>query len=265
MAPRNQLKDRYRRMLDNVADAAIKSRRQPEEIIPVAVTKYASPDQVRQLIELGHQDLGESRVQQFQQRVAMANEFIARHKILSGSRKAEPPDRIRWHMVGHVQRNKVKPLLPIVRLIHSVDSLRLTEELQAQAAKADLDVDFLLQVNVAGEKQKSGLSLPAVPHVAEQIQTMFNLRLRGLMMMAPQAEDPEECRPWFSRCAELFHEMRRDGHYGKDFNLLSMGMSNDYQVAIESGANMVRIGTALFGDADPPTINCNTRQQKVTR
>ncbi len=247
MTLRNPLRDRYNEVMDRIAQAAERCDRPASDVVAVAVTKTASPDQIRQLIDLGHRDLGENRVQQLQQRVAMTEEFLARRRMMAGAPKNEP---VRWHMIGHLQRNKVKPILPLIKLVHSVDSLRLAEELQAQAVKADLDIDILLQVNISGEESKQGLTLPAVPHMAEQIHTMMHLRLRGLMTMTPLTDNPEDARPIYTRLGELFQEMSTDSTYNENFNLLSMGMSNDYEVAIECGANVVRIGRALFGDGE---------------
>ena len=131
------LKERYRRVTERVAEAAERSGRRSSDVIVVAVTKTATPEQLRQLIELGHQDFGENRLQQLTRRVAMSEEFLARHHAMTSSRRAEVPGRIRWHMIGHLQRNKVKAVLPLVALIHSVDSLRLAEEIQTQAARQD--------------------------------------------------------------------------------------------------------------------------------
>jgi pyridoxal phosphate enzyme (YggS family) len=245
MSLRNPLRERYNEVMNRVGEAAGRVDRSANSVMMVAVTKNASPDQVRQLIDLGHQDLGENRVQQLQQRVAMTEEFMARRRMMAGAPKTEP---IRWHMIGHLQRNKVKPVLPLVRLVHGVDSLRLAEEIQAQAVKADIDVDVLLEVNVSGEESKNGLGLPAVPHMAEQLNTMMHIRLRGLMTMAPLVEDPEEVRPVYTRLFELFQEMSLDSIYNENFNILSMGMSNDFEVAIECGANVIRVGRALFGE-----------------
>jgi hypothetical protein len=248
MVTRNQLKDRYGRLNERIAAAAERSGRRASDIMTVAVTKLASPTQIRQLVELGHQDLGESRVQQLQQRAATLEEFLSRHRMLSGGRKSTMPAHVRWHMIGHLQRNKVKPTLPLVKLIHSVDSLRLAEEIQTHAARADRDVEVLLQVNASGESQKFGLAPPAVPHLAEQIMTMLHVKVRGLMTIGPLDDDPESARPAFERAAELFNEMKTDGHYGRDFNILSMGMSEDFEIAIECGANLLRIGKGLFGE-----------------
>jgi hypothetical protein len=246
MVSRNQLKDRYRQLMDKVGEAAVRSGRKPSDILTVVVTKSASPDQVRQLMELGHQDLGENRVQQLQQRIAMTEEFLSRAKMMGG--KPGMATSVRWHMIGHLQRNKVKPLIGLVKLVHSVDSLRLAEEIQAQASRLDKEVDVLLQVNVAEEPQKFGLAPPAVAHLAEQIGTMLHLRLRGLMVMAPNTENTDEVRTVFMRAKEMFNEMHASDLYGEQFNILSMGMSQDYEIAIECGANMIRVGRAVFGE-----------------
>lgn len=249
MATRDALRDRYHEVLDRIGEAAGRVNRAPESVICVAVTKYASPDQIRRIVELGHQDLGESRVQQLQQRVGMIQEFISRRQMLGPDADAKLPEEVRWHMIGHLQRNKVKPILPLVKLVHSVDSLRLVEELHTQAARADREAEILLQVNIADEKSKHGLAPAAVPHVADQLQTMVHLKLRGLMTMAPYSDNPEDSRDTFQRCAELFSDIRNTGRLGKDFNILSMGMSNDYEVAIECGANLVRVGRGIFGES----------------
>ena len=250
MASRTELRDRYRRVMDRVAQAAERSGRRADDVLVVAVTKTASPDQIRQIIEMGHQDLGENRVQQLIQRVATIDEFVNRHHKLTAPRRGEMPERIRWHMVGHLQRNKVKTVLPLVKLIHGVDSLRLVEELQVQAAKLDRDVDVLMEVNIAGESSKDGVAPAAALHLAEQIDTMLHVRLRGLMVMAPMTDDPEAVRPIFKRASELLDDIRKEGLSGGQFNILSMGMSDDFEVAIECGANIVRIGRAIFGEGD---------------
>lgn len=249
MAARDQLRDRYKAVMEQVAAAAQRSGRRAADIMVVAVTKTASPDQIRQIVEMGHQDLGESRVQHLQQRSAMIDEFLARHRIISGPRKL--PSGVRWHMIGHLQRNKVKAVLPLVKLVHSVDSLRVAEEIQSQANRVDRDVDVLLQVNITGEESKAGLAAPAVSHVAEQVQTMLHLKLRGLMTMGPLTEDQELTRDVFQRTAELFNDMKTTGNFGREFNILSMGMSDDFDLAIEAGANLVRIGRKFFGEAAP--------------
>ncbi len=249
------LKERYQLTMERVARAAERSGRRASDILVVAVSKYAELDDVRELIEMGHRDFGESRPQQLSQRVAMISEWIGRRERFTETAKAPPVDPVsgtasgdvRWHMIGRLQRNKVRKLLPDVRLIHSVDSMRLAEELQMAALKREAEVDGLLQVNVAGEDSKTGLTPPAAPHVAEQIDTMTFLRLRGMMMMAPLVENAEETRPVFEMAKAIFDDIRTLELCEGKFNILSMGMTNDFEVAIESGSNCVRIGSAIFG------------------
>jgi pyridoxal phosphate enzyme (YggS family) len=159
-------------------------------------------------------------------------------------------------MIGHLQRNKAKKVLEICRLIHSVDSLRLAEEIQALTVKREQPIDVLLQVNISGEERKSGCVPAAAIHLAEQIDTMVNVRLRGLMTMGPNSPKPEDARWSFARCRDLFHEICDAGIAAGHFNILSMGMSGDFEVAIEEGSNLVRIGSSIFGeptgDAPPP-------------
>jgi pyridoxal phosphate enzyme (YggS family) len=207
-------------------------------------------DQSRQLIELGHVDLGENRAQHLAQRAAQVDEFLQRHRQLNRGKARRVPEQVRWHMIGHLQRNKVRKLLPTVRLIHSVDSLRLAEEIQSAAGKREEPVEVLVEVNVVGDRGKYGVAPAAARHLIEQMETMINLRPRGLMCMAPLVEDPQETRPVFEQCRELLEDVRRSGVVSERFDILSMGMSNDFEVAIECGANIVRVGTAIFGEPE---------------
>ncbi len=247
------LAQRFEAVRERIAASAHRSGRRPEDIILVAVTKTASMEQVRELIELGHVDFGESRVQHLVQRSAQVDEFLGRKRELpkapSGGGVADARPNPRWHMIGHLQRNKVRRVLPIARLIHSVDSLRLAEEIQVAAAKREEPVEVLVQVNTSGEMSKYGVAPPAAIHLVEQIESMIALKARGLMCMAPLSESPEVARQAFERCRELFEDIAKSGVAGDRFNILSMGMSNDFEVAIECGANIVRVGSAIFGDA----------------
>jgi len=245
------LRQAYGRVTDRLAQAAARRGRRPEEILLVAVTKTATPDQSRFLVEQGHKDFGESRVQHLAQRVAQLEEFLSRKRTLGSASTNENPTsvtEVRWHMIGHLQRNKVKAVVPLVKLIHSVDSLRLAEELQAHGMRHETAIDVLLQVNTASEPNKYGVAAPAAGHMAEQIDTMTFLNLRGLMCMAPYSDDPEHSRPSFRRAAELFEEIKTSDLVDDQFNILSMGMTNDFEVAIEEGANVVRVGRAIFGE-----------------
>lgn len=265
------LKGRLLEVRQRIAAAAKKTGRSGESVVLIAVTKHAEPDQIRELIKLGQADLGENRVQQLLQRAAIIDEWLARHRSMPGVRwqpagapdplLAGPkrdtagsgiggglPQAVRWHMIGHLQRNKARKAIDVVRLIHSIDSLRLAEELQGVALKREKPVEVLLQVNCSLEAQKYGCAIAAAPHLVEQMETMVHVQCRGLMTMAAHTEDPEKARGTFARCRELFDEIRASGGVPARFNILSMGMSNDYEVAIEEGSNMVRVGTALFGE-----------------
>ncbi len=246
------LEDRYTEVKQRVAEAAQRSGRSPSSVYLIAVTKFAEPEDIRELIELGHRDFGENKVQQLSQRASVINEWFDRmrlHPRVAGEHGSfDPSTPVRWHMIGHLQRNKVRKIADLVRLVHSVDSLRLAEEIQQIANKLDREIDVLLQVNVSGEESKFGVPIAAAAAIAEQIDTMINVRVRGLMTMAPLSKDPDAVRPHFVRCRELFDDMATQGVGEGHFDLLSMGMSGDYEVAIEEGANLVRVGSAIFGE-----------------
>jgi pyridoxal phosphate enzyme (YggS family) len=242
MAKRSPLAEKLQEVRDRIAAAAAKAKREPAEVTLIAVTKTAGPEQIREALQLGVTDLGESRVQQLTQRAAQLNEFLARRHGEGGY-----PEKVRWHMIGHVQRNKVKPVLPLVSLIHSVDSLRLAEELDVQAAKLGRKVSLMLQVNASEEAQKHGVAVGAAVHLAEQIDSMPNLQLVGLMTMAPLEARESDVRQCFTRTREIFEELRWHKIGGSNLRHLSMGMSNDFELAIQEGATMVRIGSLLFG------------------
>jgi pyridoxal phosphate enzyme (YggS family) len=181
VAKRSPLAEKLDDVKDRIEKACAKARRDPKEVTLIAVTKTAAPEQIREVLQLGVGDLGESRVQQLIQRSAQLNEFHQR-RVSSGD--AAVSDKLRWHMIGHLQRNKIKAILPIVSLIHSIDSLRLAEELEVQATKAGKRQPVLLQVNASEESQKSGVAVGAAVHLAEQIHSMPSLALMGLMTMA---------------------------------------------------------------------------------
>ena len=192
------LQDRYKKVMEGVAAAAVKARRSPREVTLVAVTKSASPDSIRQLIDLGHRDLGESRVQQLQQRAAQLEEWLTRQVHRKDRPPLPAPGSVHWHMIGHLQRNKVRSVLGLCHMIHSVDSLRLAEEIQDEAQRlntaspappppvqragsapvhASKGIEVLLEVNVAGEGSKFGVAVGAAIHLAEQIDTMDDIQM----------------------------------------------------------------------------------------
>ncbi len=242
------LRERWESVRSRIAAAAKRSGRKPESVLLVVISKSASLDQIRELIGLGQVDFGENRVQQLQQRAAAVEEFVSRRRELGGGAAAP----VRWHMVGTLQRNKVRKCLEIARLIHSVDNLRLAEEIQAAAMKRPEPVEVLVEVNIAGEKSKQGVAPAAARHLVDQLETMVNLRVRGLMCMAPLDGGLDAARAAFDRCRELHEEIRASAAGGGRFDILSMGMSADFEVAIECGANLVRVGSAVVGAPAQP-------------
>ena len=246
MAKKSPLSEKLDEVRDKIAAAAAKAKREPAEVTLVAVTKTAAPEQIREIVQLGVSDIGESRVQVLTQRAAQMNEQLQR-RMTHGDAASKGGEKIRWHMIGHLQRNKVKAVLPLVGMIHSIDSLRLAEEIDAQAAKLGKRIPVLMQVNAGEEPQKHGVAVGAAVHLAEQIDSMPNLQLAGLMTMAPLDAPEAKVRQSFSRTREIFEELRWHKIGGSSLRHLSMGMSNDFEMAIAEGATMVRVGSLLFG------------------
>jgi pyridoxal phosphate enzyme (YggS family) len=226
---------------DKIASACARAGREPNEVKLVVVTKAAPIETVKQVISLGFADLGENRVQQLKKVAGEIEIFLQDEKD-----KTELPEKVRWHMIGHLQRNKVRQVLPIVHMIHSVDTLRLAEEIDETAQKLGLCPKILLQTNTSNEPQKYGVAVGAATHLAEQIMTLPNVKLVGLMTMAPLTLNKDVARACFARAYELFMEIRGEKIAGPEFTELSMGMSQDYEIAIEEGATILRIGSAIF-------------------
>ncbi len=240
---KRKLQENLKAVEQRIADACLRANRKPDEITLVSVTKSVPFDVIRTMVELGMQCLGENQVQELTKRAAMMQEWLnRRHRDATAPMLKRP----RWHMIGHLQRNKVKTLLPWIEMIHSVDSLRLAEEIDAQASKIDRVIPILLEVNASGESAKKGVAVAAATHLAEQIQTLPHINVHGLMTMAPLTEDEGVIRHTFERTRELFDEVVSLRICGPQFTELSLGMSSDFEIAIEFGATFVRIGSALF-------------------
>lgn len=231
-----KIAERIRRVRGDIAAACERVGREADEIKLVVVTKSAPFEAVEEVIRLGCRDLGENRVQQLRRVAAQVDE-------LQGLKTNEP---VRWHMIGHLQRNKVRQVLDLASLIHSVDTLRLAEEINSSAAKLGLRPNVLLQVNTSNEPQKYGVPVGAAIHLAEQLETLSNLNLMGMMTMAPLTRNQDVIRSCFVRARELFQEIRSERVAGPGFTELSMGMSGDYVIAVEEGATILRIGSAIF-------------------
>ena len=212
------------------AEAAERAGRNPEDILLCAVTKTHTAEEINEAIRAGVTDIGENKVQE----------------ILDKYDKVLP---VRWHMIGHLQTNKVKYILDKVCLIHSVDSFRLAEEINRRAAQHGIVMDILVQVNAACDEAKFGVDMDAAEILVREIlENCSSIRVRGLMTIAPYAENPEEIRPYFHQMRQLYDRLARDiSHPSMDFKYLSMGMSNDRIVAVEEGSTVILVGTAIFG------------------
>ena len=198
-----------------------------EEIILVAVTKNHGVDLMREAIDAGAKNIGENRVQEAAEKFQILNRKVTRH------------------LIGHLQTNKVKLAVKLFDLVESVDSVHLATALDKAAMQIEKIQDVLIQVNIAREIQKSGALLEDLDSLISSVDSLKNLRLRGLMMIAPNFQDVEECRPLFKQMRKLFDELKTSR---ENFDFLSMGMTHDYKIAVEEGANVVRIGTAIFGE-----------------
>ena len=212
--------------------AAEKSGRTGEDVLLVAVTKLHSPEEINEAIDAGVTDIGENKVQE----------------ILDKYDKVKP---VRWHLIGHLQTNKVKYIIDKVCLIHSVDSLHLAKEIDKRAAQHDLTMDILVQVNSAEEESKFGVTTEETDQLIEDIaQQCPNVRIRGLMCIAPFEENPDDAKPYFAQVKKIYDKYAAKKTDRIDFSYLSMGMTNDFEAAKEEGSNLIRVGTAIFGYRD---------------
>ncbi|MEG0391766.1 MAG: YggS family pyridoxal phosphate-dependent enzyme [Anaerovoracaceae bacterium] len=201
----------------------------PEDVLLVAVTKTHTAEEMNVAIEEGVTDIGENKVQE----------------ILDKYEKVKP---VRWHMIGHLQTNKVKYIIDKVCMIHSVDSLKLAKEIDKRAAQHSLTMDVLIQVNSGKEENKFGTSAEETETLIEEIlDTCPNLKIKGLMCVAPIVEELDEVRPYFREVKAQYDKLKNICHKNLECEVLSMGMSHDYRVAIEEGSNLVRVGSAIFG------------------
>lgn len=242
----NRLKANVEAVRGRIAGASARARRSPSDVRLVAVTKSVEPPLVRALSSLDIVDVAENRVQQLVSRAAELGDSPRRlvDAPIAGGR--------RWHMIGHLQRNKVKPLLRRCRVVHSVDSQRLLSEISAQATAIGATIDLLLEFNLAGDGSKTGAPLAEAEMLASAASTAPGVVLRGLMTMAPLDGGPDGARRAFTALRELLHSMRSRGVVPGACDQLSMGMSGDFEIAVEEGATMVRVGSALFeGLAEP--------------
>lgn len=234
------LSENLARVRVRIAQSCRRSGRDPGTVRLVAVTKYVPPELISGLVRIGAAEIGESRVQQLVRRAELLG---SQSGGLAETASGEAP---RWHLIGHLQRNKVKMLLRHARIIHSVDSKRLADEIQKQAEPIGEHIDVFIEINVSGEAAKDGVDAEAAAALAEHVSGLRNIRLCGLMTMPPLADDAEDARPHFAALRVLRDRLRERGAAAPSCEHLSMGMSADFSVAIEEGATLVRVGSLLF-------------------
>lgn len=213
----------------NDINNAIKASKYQQEVTLVAVSKMHSVEEIKEAYDAGIRDFGENKVQ----------EMISKIDLL--------PKDIRWHLIGHLQTNKVKYIIGKTHLIHSVDSFRLAEEINKQSEKANLITGILVQINISGEETKFGIDKEETVILINQISKLKNVAIQGLMTIAPNEEDPENTRAVFRQLRNLSIDIKELNIDNVNMNVLSMGMSGDFMVAIDEGSNLVRVGTRIFG------------------
>lgn len=225
----SQIVQNIMQIRNRIAIAAQKAGTNPEAVKMIAVTKTVDLPQMLEAIEAGITALGENRVQELTRKYPQLTKPVE------------------WHMIGHLQTNKVKYIIDKVALIHSVDRLALAREIAQRALQAGKTLSVLVQVNIAEETSKHGLKVAEVKPFIKEIASLHNLKVQGLMTMAPYVQNPEETRPVFRKLRLLKEELEQEAWSGTEMRYLSMGMTNDFEVAVEEGANLIRIGTGIFG------------------
>ncbi len=225
----SMIQEHLRHVEEKICQACDRSGRDRDDVTLIAVSKTKPIEDLKEAYRCGTRYFGENKVQEIMEKYP------------------QMPGDVKWHMIGHLQRNKVKYIVDKVAMIHSVDSLRLAQTIQTEAAKEQVTIPILLEVNVAGEESKFGLSVEEVIPLTEQISTMKNIHIQGLMTIAPYVDDPEENRWVFRELKKISVDIEEKNIDNVDMYVLSMGMTGDYEVAIEEGATMIRVGTGIFG------------------
>lgn len=221
------------RVMEAIADVAARSGRDPQQVKLLAATKTQPAPAVRAAIEAGVRLVGENYVQEAQ----------AKKEAVGGMAE--------WHLIGHLQRNKARAALGLFSVIQSLDNLRLARILDREAREQDCDVDVLMEVNLAGERSKTGVAEEGLAPLLREVSGLSRIRVKGLMIVPPFAEDPEASRPYFRKLRELRDSLNQLGLPNVALEELSMGMTHDYRVAVAEGSTLVRVGTALFGPRSP--------------
>lgn len=223
------LVENLKQVQNNILQACKKAGRDESEVTLIAVSKTKPVEMLQEIYDAGMRTFGENKVQ----------EMMDKEEVM--------PKDIEWHMIGHLQRNKVKYLMGKTALIHSVDSLRLAEEISAQSVKHQVETDILIEVNIAEEETKFGISKEEVITLVTEVSKLPNIHIKGLMTIAPFVDNPEDNRNYFKEIKQLSVDIKQKNIDNVSMDILSMGMTGDYMVAIEEGATMVRVGTGIFG------------------
>ena len=226
------IRENLKTVQTEIQAACRRAGRDPDQVTLIAVSKTKPVSSLREAYDAGARDFGEHKVQ----------ELVDKQPQLPGD--------IRWHMIGHLQRNKVKYIIGKVALIHSVDSLRLAEEISRESLRKGVETDILIEVNVAGEESKYGVSPLEAPQLVEKVAKLPGIHIKGLMTIAPYTEVAEKNRPYFDKLSQLSVDIAAKNIDNVSMNILSMGMTGDYSVALEEGATCVRVGTGIFGERD---------------
>ena len=221
--------DNIRKIREEIAEAALRSGREPSEVRLMAVTKTVDDDRILEAIEAGVDIMGENYIQEAKRKIETMGVDV------------------KWHMIGHLQSNKSKYAVRLFDMVHSVDRIGLAAELDKRSAAVGRVMDILIEVNVSGEESKSGIRADEAFSLISEIAVLDNLSIRGLMTMPPWFDNPEDTRPYFVALRELRDRIATENIEGVEMGELSMGMSGDYRVAVEEGATIVRVGTAIFG------------------
>ena len=224
------LPSRYQALLARVEKRALQARRSPSDITLIAVTKTHAAETIKEALSLGMMDFGENRVQEAEQKI-----------------NAIGRDSAQWHLIGHLQANKARRAVQLFDIIHSLDSVSLAQRLDRLCDEEGTTLPVLIQVDLAGEQTKSGVKESELKGLSNVVRDCRHLELRGLMTLPPFFEEPERVRPYFGRLRELRDELDRQEYFGNNKGELSMGMTHDFEIAIDEGATMIRIGTAIFG------------------
>ncbi|MBS6516777.1 MAG: YggS family pyridoxal phosphate-dependent enzyme [Clostridium sp.] len=223
------IKENLEEVHERIRQACQKSGRREEEVTLISVSKTKPVEMLKEAYEAGSRDFGENRVQEIMEKYE------------------QMPEDVRWHMIGHLQKNKVRQVIDKAVLIHSVDTVELAEQIEKDAAKRDLTVDILLEVNVAEEESKFGFRTEEVEDAVMKIKELPHVHIKGLMTIAPFVSNSEDNREVFKKLYQLYVDIRSKNIDNVNMSVLSMGMTGDYEVAIEEGATMIRVGTGIFG------------------